>query len=33
MLAAIKSGGEKAAADYFDRLVAEAKFHHGRRGQ
>lgn len=33
MLAAIKSGGEKAAADYFNRLVAEAKFHHGRQGQ
>ena len=33
MLAAIKFGGEKAATDYFDRLVAEAKWNRGRQGQ
>ncbi|MGC8560751.1 MAG: precorrin-2 dehydrogenase/sirohydrochlorin ferrochelatase family protein [Phycisphaerae bacterium] len=33
MIAAIKSGGEKAAAEYFDRLVAEARLNCGRQGR
>ncbi len=33
MLATIKSGGVGAAAEYFDRLVAEAKLHGERHGE
>ncbi len=33
MLATIKSGGQRAAAEYFDRLVAEAKLNCERNGE